>query len=650
MFKRLATLFGSASLPLVLLPGLVLSARQEPTSTPTTSQDTPKREASAKSDDPIARIREEGLERSQVMKTLSYLSDVIGPRLTNSPGMKRANEWTAQTLTEYGLVNAHIEPWGEFGRGWSLLRYSAQVISPQCIPLIGHPKAWSPGTNGTVTGPVVYLDAQDEKGLEAFKGKLQGAIVLVGSVRELKAWFEPPGIRFTDKQLLDLANAPEASNRRAFAAQAGSPAEKKDDARKGEGRRSPFETPRKEEAKKEAQPDTDEAQRAALIARMRSQGSFTSRRLQFLIDEGAAVMMEPSFRGDGGTVFVSSASVPQPPAPDRGGGDGRPQPAVARSRVSAWSKDAPKTIPQIVLAIEHFNRLVRMIQAGETVTASVELATQFHDDDLQGYNTLAEIPGTDPELKDQIVMLGGHMDSWHGGTGATDNASGCAVAMEAVRILKALDLKPRRTIRIALWSGEEQGLYGSRGYVAKHFASFGEGEAAQRAGMMSMMGVGGPRPPLVKREEYDRFSVYFNYDNGTGKIRGVYLQGNEAARPIFRRWLMPFRDLDAATLTSSNTSGTDHLSFDTVGLPGFQFIQDPIEYEPRTHHSNMDVFDRIQADDMKQSATIMAAFIHNAAMMDERFPRKPDPQPASSEPTPRPAPVGAQAAEGATSR
>jgi Zn-dependent M28 family amino/carboxypeptidase len=233
---------------------------------------------------------------------------------------------------------------------------------------------------------------------------------------------------------------------------------------------------------------------------------------------------------------------------------------------------------------------------------------QFQDQDLMGYNTIADIPGSD--LKDEVVMLGGHMDSWHGGTGATDNAAGVAVAMEAARILQALNLKPRRTIRVALWSGEEQGLLGSRAYVKEHF---GELSAP-------------PQPKLVTKPEYDKFAGYFNLDNGTGKIRGVYLQGNEAVRPLFRQWLAPFRDLGAQTLSISNTGGTDHLAFDAIGLPGFQFIQDEIEYETRTHHSNQDVFDRIQADDMKQAATIMAAFVYQTAMRDEKLPRKPAPR------------------------
>ncbi len=248
-----------------------------------------------------------------------------------------------------------------------------------------------------------------------------------------------------------------------------------------------------------------------------------------------------------------------------------------------------------------------MIKFGVKPKMTVNIDAKYYDDDLMGYNTVAEIPGTDPKLKDEVVMLGGHLDSWHSSTGATDNAAGSAVAMEAARIILAAGLKPRRTIRVALWSGEEQGLYGSRAYVKEHFGEMtGEGE----------------KRTLTKTPDYEKLDAYYNLDNGTGRIRGVYMQGNAAVAPIFKQWLMPFADMDAKTLTLANTGGTDHLSFDGIGLPGFQFIQDEIEYGTRTHHSNQDNFDRIQADDMKQAATIMAAFVYQTAMMDEKMPRK----------------------------
>lgn len=528
--------------------------------------------------DPIAKIKDEGMNRSQVMQTLSYLTDVIGPRLTASPGLKRANEWTRDQMKSWGLENAHLEAWGPFGRGWSLKSFSAEVSAPQSFPLIAYPKAWSPGTNGVVTGDVVYLDAKDEKELEKYKGTLKGKIVITAPIREVKAMMDAPGIRLTEKDLLRLADAQDPAKDRQ-----GSPAAQMNN------------------------PRMMEFINAALL---------DAKKLNFLVKEEAALVLSPSRSGTGGTIFMEAADVPKEIKSDL-----QPMQAVMAlfmSRVNAYDKDAPKTLPQLTTAIEHHNRLVRMLQAGEKVQMRINLDVQFHDQDLMAYNTIAEIPGTDK--KDEIVMVGAHIDSWHSGTGATDNGAGCAVAMEAVRILKALNLQPRRTIRVGLWSGEEQGLFGSRAYVKDHFGS-AAGANTPEAEMAAMMG-GGGAGKINTKPEYDKFSVYFNLDNGTGKIRGVYLQGNEAVRPIFRDWLMPFRDLGATTLSISNTGGTDHLSFDGIGLPGFQFIQDPVEYDSRTHHSNQDTFDRIQADDMKQAATIMAAFLYNASVREEKIPRK----------------------------
>jgi hypothetical protein len=520
------------------------------------------------------------MNRSQVMQTLSYLSDVIGARLTGSPNMKRANNWTRDQLEKWGLQNAHVEPWGTFGRGWQLKRFSAEVVEPQAIPLIAYPKAWSPATAGPLTADVVYIDAKDEAEMRAkYAGKLKGAIVLTGPMRDITAHFDAQGARLNEKQLLDLANAPDPATVR----------------RRGGG--FPQQTPE---------------QRAA--------AAFNAVKQQFYLSEGAALLVDSS-RGDGGTVFVQQAAVPAPPA-----APGTPAfgPGAPR-RFSSYDNDAPKFLPQIVLSSEQYNRIMRMLQAGEHVRMSVNLDAQYLDQDPQAYDTIAEIPGTDPQLKDEIVMLGGHMDSWHTGTGATDNGAGVAVAMEAVRIIKALNLQPRRTIRIGLWSGEEEGLLGSRGYVKNHFGEVVT-PTPQPGATPAAPGQGGqPQGHLVTKPEYDKFDAYFNLDNGTGKIRGVYTQGNAGVWPIFRQWLAPFRSMGADTLTMSNTGGTDHLSFDAIGLPGFQFIQDEIEYDTRTHHSNQDVFDRIQADDMKQAATIMAAFVFQTAQRDERLPRKPAP-------------------------
>ena len=535
--------------------------------------------------DPIQRIRDEALNRSQVMQTISHLTNVIGPRLTGSPSMLRANEWTRDKLTAWGLSNAKLEPWGAFGRGWVLKRFSAEAVEPQPFPLNAYPKAWSPATQGAVAGEVVYVDAKDEQALQKYKGQLRGKIVLNGAVRDPAAHFEPEGTRRTEKDLLDLANAPDPAN--APPRQRGGP----------------------------------EARAAA---------RFSSVRLNFYQEEGVALVVDPS-RGDGGNIFVQGATVPQPLPTDP-----REQQAVldrapgAPRQVRAWEKAAPKFAPQVVLSIEHYNRLARMTQAGERVRASFQIDAQFLDADPTAYNTIAEIPGTD--LKDEVVMLGAHLDSWHGATGATDNASGVAVAMEAVRIIKALGLQPRRTIRVALWSGEEQGLLGSRAYVEQHFGKLETPQSAaqpatpdEAVGQPAAQPTPAPRGRLLTKPEYEKFSAYYNLDNGTGRIRGVYMQGNEGVRSHFRRWLAPFADLGAQTLTLSNTGSTDHVPFDTIGLPGFQFIQDAVEYSTRTHHSTQDTYERIQADDMKQASAVMAAFAYQTAMLDERLPRKPRP-------------------------
>jgi len=576
----------------ILLPGFAVAQQPAPTPTPKTDAEIL-----------IDKMKDEGMNHSQVMQTLSYLSDVIGPRLTASPGMKRGNEWTRDTLTKFGLENAHLESWGPFGRGWSLKKFYVMVDGPTAFPMIAYPKAWSPGTDTLIpppppaasskakkgkapaapvapaapanadapyTGEVVHFNATNENELEQYIGKLKGKIVLVGAIRDLKAHFDPEGTRSTDKDLLNLADAPDPAS----------------------VRRGQFNFP----------------------ANFQQQLQFNARRFRFLSEQGAAVLIDAG-RGDGGTIFVQQAAAVQPPPPPAG--------TQAPPAVRIYDKGSNVPI-QISAAAEHFNRVARMVDAGEKVTMTVDLAVEFQDQDLNGYNTIAEIPGSD--LKDEVVMLGGHLDSWQAGTGATDNGAGCAVMMEAVRIIKALGLTPRRTIRIALWTGEEQGLLGSRAYVRQHFGYFGDGTPQPFGGGGGGGGGQNATPQkLTTLPEYDKLSAYFNIDNGTGKVRGVYMQGNEGVRSLFRGWLSPFKEIGANTLTLSNTGGTDHLSFDAIGLPGFQFIQDEIEYSSRTHHSNMDVFDRIQADDMKQISIIVAAFVYQTAMMDAKMPRKPQP-------------------------
>lgn len=579
----------------------------------------------------ISRIKDEGMNHSEVMKTLSYLTDVIGPRLTGSPNLKRANEWTKDRLAGWGLTNAHLEAWGPFGRGWTLKRFSAQVIEPQAIPLIAYPNAWSPGFDHPITADVVYFDARSNSDLEKYKGKLRGAIVLSGSPRDLRPVWEPMSRRLEETNLLQLANAGDrSSSLSGFGVmregQAG-----------GFARRFLSSTNNESGA-------TNSASAGNAAPGGPRGGRFRGgqqRFLSFLASEGAALVVTPSSQGDGGTFFVSAASVPISNTNSSAGF------GSFSNAPRAWSTNAPAIPPQMTLAAEHYNRLIRMLEQGEKLKMAVDLKVEFNEDDPMAYNTIAEIPGSD--LKNEIVMLGGHLDSWHSGTGATDNGAGVAATMEAVRILAALHLEPRRTIRIGLWTGEEEGLLGSKAYVTKHFGYYTNGAGAlvertrspkdeseeapsstatfTRASFGSATGSSSTnsesKRSLVRQREYEKLSVYFNLDNGAGKIRGVYMQNNEAVRPIFRRWLDPFSDAGAQTLTLANTGGTDHLSFDSIGLPGFQFVQDPLEYNSRTHHSNQDVYDRAPEEDMKQAATIIAAFIYNAAMADERIPRKP---------------------------
>lgn len=518
----------------------------------------------------MAKIRDEGLNRSQYAQTLSYLTDVIGPRLTGSPGLERANLWTKDWLAKLGL-DAKLEPWGPFGRGWISERFSLQVIAPTPFPIIAMPKAWSTAWSGTAE--VVFINATSAEELASFKGKLKGKIALVSPIRAVPAHFTPQGERFSDEALARMGGM-------AGGAGGGRPRQNAGGNNPGGGEMTP-------------------EQRARL-----AQLALGPRILAFCKAEGAVAVLD-SARGDGGTIFVQQASVPQAaalaPPPATGGqrGTGGQPSGGQRNRVQPYKKAAEKLmVPQIAVSVEHYNRLVRMVQAGEPVKLALDMKVSFNgDDNAMVNNTTGEWRGTDKA--DEIVIAGGHLDSWHGGTGATDDACGVVVAMEAVRILKAIGVKPRRTIRVAAWSGEEQGIFGSAGYVRQHFGTTAEPKA-----------------------EHAKFAAYFNLDNGTGKIRGIYSQNNPSVVPIFAQWLKPWADLGATTVSRSGTGGTDHLSFQAVGLPGFQFIQDTIEYDTRTHHSNQDVFDRVQIEDMKQAATIMAAFLYNAAMREEKLPRK----------------------------
>jgi hypothetical protein len=496
----------------------------------------------------IAKIKKEGFDKSQVMQIVSQLTDVHGPRLTNSPGYIAAAGYAKTMLESWGLKNVKFDTWDdEFGRGWSLKKFSLQALGPVYFPVVAYPKAWSPGIKGTIQSDVVYLDVKAEADLDKYKGKLKGKIVLFGAPVAVKPGFEPDARRLDDSTLLVMSNAgPEPA---------------------GPGFRG----------------QNQQAQQLAYA------------KWEFCMKEGAIAVLGPSpaARLEDGTVLVGSVTLPYPPS------------VPFDKRVRAASANSPKVLPQVIVADEHYNRLIRQIQTGLTVKMELTLETEFTAPG-PGFNVIGEIEGTD--LKDEVVMIGAHLDSWHSGTGATDNAAGSAVMMEAMRILKSLGEAPRRTIRIGLWSGEEQGLIGSRNYVKRTF-----GERLDKKQ---------PWDSIVLKSAGEKFSVYFNMDNGTGKYRGVYLQSNEAARPIFREWLKPFTKMGANTITYENTGGTDHQSFDAIGLPGFQFIQDPIEYSSRTHHTSMDVYDKLLEADLKQNAVMTASFAWLAANRDGQFPRK----------------------------
>jgi carboxypeptidase Q len=523
----------------------------------------------------ISRIRAEAFHDSKIMETMSSITDGIGPRLTNSPNMRKANAWTRDQLTKFGLENAHLEKWGPFGNGWAYQKCEVRMTAPDFQQFIALPKAWTPGTNGPVAGKLRRVKLENQADLDANKGKLAGAILLIGEMRDVLPSDKPKMSRYTAEQLQDLGQ---------------------------------YEVPR---------PRTPPPGPVMTPEQRRERLQFLRGLNKYLEDEKVAATIEPTrLPGVDGTIFVQS------------GGSYREGESVG--------------VPAVVMDIEHYGRLSRLLDEKQDVEVEVNVEAKFYKDDPYGYNTVAEIPGTD--LKGQIVMLGGHLDSWHGGTGATDNGAGSGVAMEAVRIIKALDLHPRRTIRILLWSGEEEGLLGSRGYVAEHLASRPDSPNGMPNPNQQFGGGGrAPAGPLTLKPEWDKVSVYFNLDNGSGKIRGIYLQENAMSQPIFEKWMQPFKDLGMDTITMRNTGGTDHLSFVGVGVPGFQFIQDPLEYDTLTHHSNMDVYERLQKDDLMQASAIMASFVYQAAMRDEMFPRVPlskTDQPPAANATPATADTG----------
>jgi hypothetical protein len=494
----------------------------------------------------IERIREEGLERSQVMEHIVWLSDVYGPRLEGSPEKEEAAEWAMKTMRSWGLSNVREQRF-PFGKGWSLEHFSAEMTEPRVSPLIAYPKAWTPGTNGPVEAEVVRADITSEADFAKHRGKLRGKIVLTQPVRMVRMLDGRIVLRMGEKEIHEALYEP-------------SPAPP---ARTG---------------------GTSDRFRAVRELREKLDDFYKSEGVVALLDRGsdadsAAGGSDLSWyaqKVDGGTIFV-------------GGGGSR-------------DATAGTGLPQITVAVEQYNRMVRILDRGIPVRMRLGVKTRFYDEATpRGFNILAEIPGTDPKLKDEVVLIGAHFDSWHSGTGATDNAAGSAAMMEAMRILETIGAKPRRTIRIALWGGEEEGTLGSRHYASEYL-----GDA-----------ISGKMKP-----GFDRFAAYYNIDNGTGKIRGIWMEGIEGVKPIFESFTAPLRDLGVEILSPRSVTSTDHRPFRALGLPAFQFVQERYEYNSRTHHSNMDVVDRVQAADMKQMATVVATMAYLTAQRDEMLPRK----------------------------
>lgn len=483
----------------------------------------------------LQRIRDEGFNRSRVMDTLSYLTDVIGPRLTGSPQMKRANDWTRAELERFGLQQAHLEAWGPFGLGWSLEHVSVHMLEPEAAPLIAWPKAWTPGTDGVVRGGAVFVKLESEADLEAARGKLKGKIALISAPSELKGLDAPLLKRLDEKELEEEARFQVS----------------------GRG--------------------------AERIARFRARRKFQAALHKFLVEEQPLCTIEGSDRWPG-VVRVQSGG--------------------------SREKDEPRGVPMLVLAAEHYNRLARLLARPMEVELELDVRVSFHDQDPLAYNTLAEIPGSDP--RKEVVLMGAHLDSWHAGTGSNDNGAGSAVVMEAGRILASLGQKPKRTIRVGLWSGEEQGLLGSRAYVAQHYATRPDATDDEP-----------DKGELKLKPEHKQLAGYFNIDAGAGRVRGVYLQENVAARPIFQAWIEPLADLGVSTITNNRDFSTDHVPFDWAGLPAFNMMQDGLDYESLTHHTHLDTFDHAKREDLMQASVVMAWLAWQAANRPEPLPRKP---------------------------
>ena len=503
-------------------------------------------------DDVVARIREEGFQRSQVMETIEYMTDVLGPRVTGSRDMRRAQAWASSHMEAMGLSNVVVEAFGEHGASWDNDYTSLHLLEPDYQPLIGYPYAFTPGTDGKVESGAAIAIIRDRSDFEKFKGKLRGVVVLSSLPRPLPPSFEADAHRFTASELSEMEGSTRASE---F----------------GIGQ-TEFDW---DDRVQSFVPRRDPEDRGLLEPSPEERDRFIDDVQRFYKEEGVVAILDPA-PGRDGTVFVA----------------GRPGSRYDRSYEGVFS--AP---PRVALAAEHYNRLYRLVKREIPVRLELEVRNTVTAG-ARAANVLGDFPGTD--LADEVVIVGGHFDSWHAGTGATDDGAGCAVALEAVRILQAIGVRPRRTIRVALWSWEEGGKVGSRRYVSEHFGSKESGTTAT----------------------HDEFSAYFGMDNGTGQFRGVYLQGNEHVRPLFEAWMEPFRALGMTTLTSDDAYGVDVVGFDMMGLPAFQFIQDSLDYGSRTHHSNLDVYDRLVPEDLRKNAVILASFLYHAAMRDAPLPRE----------------------------
>ena len=517
----------------------------------------------------VNRIKAEAFDRSKVMETLRQLTDVHGPRLTGSPGFEDAAKWAMGELNGYGLQKVHTEKWGPFGRAWTLEQASLELVEPRYQPLTAVPLAWSGSSNGPVTADLVLAPMKGsfrdgpKKFNEAWaayqaewKGKLRGKIVLLSSPKVPGQQTSAQFRRLTDTELGDMAKAPAPSAKLT--------AKKLED----------LEWPEPENMGKffNSLPNNLMDQIYDLYDQVAAdRGAFFAR-------EGVAGVVMEDDRAHEGMLFGEAAGS-----------------------FKAGETAAP---PTFVVTAEQYNRIARLVEHKEKARLRLNLKAAVSDRDVDGLNIIGEIPGD--AKADEVVMIGAHFDSWHTGTGATDNGAGSAVMIEVMRILKALNLKLDRTVRIGLWSGEEEGLFGSRAYVKEHFAD--------------------PKTMQVTAE-HAKLSGYFNLDNGSGKIRGVYLQGHDAMRPIFDAWLSPFRDMGVTTVSIRDTGGTDHLSFAAVGLPGFQFIQDPLDYGTITHHSDMDTWDHAVPEDLMQASAVIATVVYEAANRKERLPRRELPKP-----------------------